>query len=184
MSDPTLPSFRYRLEQQPPHTSCGGLVRGASVRQFPVSQGIAGASMRLQPGCLRELHWHTTAAELGYVVSGSCRTTVLSPDGAATDTFGPGDVWYFPRGWGHSIQGTGPSECHFILMFDNGAFAEDHTLSITDWLAHTSPAVVSQSLGLGMEWVAKLPKGETYFAEGAVPDDSFARATPRAKPTL
>jgi hypothetical protein len=53
MSDPTLPSFRYRLEQQPPHTSCGGLVRGASVRQFPVSQAIAGASMRLQPGCLR-----------------------------------------------------------------------------------------------------------------------------------
>ena len=81
--------------------------------------------MRLQPGCLRELHWHTTAAELGYVVSGSCRTTVLSPDAAATDTFGPGDVWYFPRGWGHSILGTGPGECHFILMFDNGAFAEE-----------------------------------------------------------
>ena len=178
MSNPTLPSFRYRLEQQPPRTDCGGVVRGASVRQFPVSQGIGGASMRLQPGCLRELHWHTTAAELGYVVSGSCRTTVLSPDGAATDTFGPGDVWYFPSGWGHSIQGTGPSECHFILMFDNGAFSEDHTLSISDWLAHTSPAVVSQNLGLGIEWTAKLPKGETYFAEGAVPDDSFARAMP------
>ena len=166
MSDPTLPSFRYRLEQQPPRTDCGGVVRGASVRQFPVSQGIGGASMRLQPGCLRELHWHTTAAELGYVVSGSCRTTVLSPDGAATDTFGPGDVWYFPAGWGHSILGTGPGECHFILMFDNGAFSEDHTLSISDWLAHTSPAVVSQNLGLGMEWTAKLPKGETYFAGG------------------
>jgi hypothetical protein len=38
MSDPTVLSFRYRLEQQPPHTSCGGLVRGASVRQFSVSQ--------------------------------------------------------------------------------------------------------------------------------------------------
>jgi Cupin len=141
MSDSTLLSFRYRLEQQPPHTSSGGLVRGASVRQFPVSQGIAGASMRLQPGSLRELHWHTTAAELGYVVSGSCRTTVLSPDGAATDTFGPG-------------------ECHFILIFDNGAFAEDHTLSITDWLAHTSAEVVSQNLGLEIEWAAKLPKGK------------------------
>ena len=116
--------------------------------------------MRLQPGSLRELHWHTNAAELGYVVSGSCRTTVLSPDGAATDTFGPSDVWDFPRGWGHSILGIGPSECHFILIFDNGDFAEEHTLSITDWLAHTSPAVVSQSLGLGMESVAKLPKGE------------------------
>ncbi len=184
MSDLTLPSFRYRLEQQPPRTDCGGVVRGASVRQFPVSKGIAGASMRLQPGCLRELHWHSTAAELGYVVSGSCRTTVLSPDGAETDTFGPGDVWYFPRGWGHSIRGIGSSECHFILIFDDGAFAEDHTLSITDWLAHTSPAVVSQSLGLGMEWVAKLPKGEAYFAGGPVPDDPIARAKPQPKPTL
>ena len=129
MSDPTLPSFRYRMEQQPPRTDCGGVVRGASVRQFPVSKGLAGASMRLQPGCLRELHWHSTAAELGYVVSGSCRTTVLSPDGAETDTFGPGDVWYFPRGWGHSIRGIGSSECRFILIFDDGAFAEEHTLS-------------------------------------------------------
>jgi len=166
MSDPTLPSFRYRLEQQPPRTDCGGVVRAVSVRQFPVSKGLAGASMRLQPGCLRELHWHSTAAELGYVVSGSCRTTVLSPDGAEADTFGPGDVWYFPSGWGHSIRGIGSSECHFILIFDDGAFAEEHTLSITDWLAQTSPAVVSQSLGLGMEWVAKLPNGEAYFAGG------------------
>jgi hypothetical protein len=51
MSDPTLPSFRYRLGQQPPRTDCGGLVRAASVRQFPASQGIGGASMCLQPGC-------------------------------------------------------------------------------------------------------------------------------------
>jgi oxalate decarboxylase len=183
MSDPTQPSFCYSLERQPPRTDCGGVVRGASVRQFPASKGIGGASMRLQPGCLRELHWHSTAAELGYVVSGSCRTTLLRPDGAETDTFGPSNVWYFPRGWGHSIRGIGSSECHFILMFDDGAFAEDHTLSITDWLAHTPPAVVSQSLGLGMEWVAKLPKEEAYFAGGPVLDDTIARATPQPKPS-
>src|SRR6516164_10822665 len=186
MSPSTLPSFRYRLGQQPPRTDCGGLVRAASVRQFPVSQGIAGASMCLQPGSLRELHWHTNAAELGYVVSGSCSTTVLSPEGAATDTFGPGDVWYFPAGWGHSILGIGPSECHFILIFDNGAFAEEHTLSITDWLAHTSASVISQSLGLDLESVAKLPKREAYFATRPVPvpDEGFVSAPPPANPTL
>ncbi len=183
MSPPTLPSFRYRLGQQPSRSESGGLVGCASVRQFPVSQGLGGASMCLQPGCLRELHWHTDAAELGYVVSGCCRTTVLSPDGAATDTFGPGDVWYFPAGWGHSILGIGPSECQFILIFDNGAFAEEHTLSVTDWLAHMSPEVISQSLGLGLEWVAKLPKGEAYFAAGPVPDDALAPAMPLAKLT-
>ena len=69
-------------------------------------------------------------------------------------------------------------------MFDNGAFSEDHTLSISDWLAHTSPAVVSQSLGLDMEWTAKLPKGETYFAEEAISSAPFARATARTKPIL
>src|SRR5262249_8359410 len=68
-----------------------------------------------------------------------------------------------------------------ILIFDNGAFAEEHTLSVTDWLAHTSPEVISQSLGLGLEWVAKLPKGEAYFAAGPAPNDAFAPATPQAK---
>jgi hypothetical protein len=34
MSDPTLPSFRYRLGEQAPRTNSGGLVRCASVRQF------------------------------------------------------------------------------------------------------------------------------------------------------
>ena len=70
------------------------------------------------------------------------------------------------------IPSREPGQCKspLVKIFDNGAFAEDHTLSISDWLAHTSPAVVSQSLGLGMEWTAKLPKGETYFAEPTVPD--------------
>ena len=65
-----LPSFRYRLEEQAPRTGSGGVTRGASVREFPASTGIAGVSMRLAPGSLRELHWHANAAEWAFVVSG------------------------------------------------------------------------------------------------------------------
>ena len=59
-------------------------------------------------------------------------------------------------------------------------------LSVTDWLAHMSAEVISQSLGLGLEWVTKLPKGEAYFAGGPAPDDLIARATPQptSTPTL
>ncbi|RYE34092.1 MAG: cupin domain-containing protein [Hyphomicrobiales bacterium] len=178
-------SFRYRLEQATPRTGSGGITRGASVKQFPASVGIAGVSMRLAPGSMRELHWHANAAEWAYVVSGQCRTTVLHPDGSsATDTFGPGDVWYFPRGWGHSIQGLGPGECHFILIFDNGDFSEDHTFSVTDWLSCTSPEVLAQNLGLSREQIAQLPSGEAYFAQGPVPDDLSPDAEPRATPAL
>jgi oxalate decarboxylase len=165
-----LPSFRYALEKQEPRVGPGGVTRGASAVEFPVSIGIAGVSMRLEPGGMRELHWHANAAEWAYVISGRCRTTILHPDGhSATDDFGPGDVWYFPRGYGHSIQGLGPGECHFILSFDNGYFSEDHTFSITDWVAHTPRSVVSQTLGITEEDVARLPDGEVYFAKGPVP---------------
>jgi oxalate decarboxylase len=178
-------SFRYQLEKQKPRLGSGGTTRGASVHEFPASIGIAGVSMRLEPGSMRELHWHANAAEWGYVISGSCRTTLLNPDGPTeTDVFGPGDVWYFPRGWGHSIQSVGAEECHFILIFDNGNFSEDHTFSITDWLAHTPGAVVEQNLGVGAEVVAKLPKGEAYFASGPVPNDRSTDSAYRNYPEL
>lgn len=178
-------SFRYALETATPRTGHGGITRGASVREFPASVGIAGVSMRLAPGAMRELHWHANAAEWAYVVSGHCRTTILHPSGgSATDSFGPGDVWYFPRGWGHSIQGLGPGECHFILIFDNGDFSEDHTFSLTDWLSRTPAPVLAQNLGLTPDEIATLPKGEAYFVEGPVPDTRSSDATARAVPVL
>jgi oxalate decarboxylase len=167
-----LPSFRYELEKQPPKPGVGpgGTTRQASVHEFPVSTGIAGVSMRLEPGGMRELHWHANAAEWAYVVEGYCRTTILHPTGdSVTDDFGPGDVWYFPKGYGHSIQGLGPGECHFLLIFDNGYFSEDHTFSVTDWIAHTPTSVAAQNLGLSEEDVASLPSREVYFAKGPVP---------------
>lgn len=180
-----MTSFKYRLEQKEPRTGPGGITRGASVRDFPASIGIAGVSMRLEPGGMRELHWHANAAEWAYVISGSCRTTVIHPDGHAyTDTFDPGDVWYFPRGYGHSIQGLGPDECHFILIFDNGDFSEDHTFSITDFLSHTPNNIVAQNLGITPKRAAKLPQGESYFVKGPVPNDSSSSGTYRRNSEL
>lgn len=185
MTDQKKLSFKYQLERAEPRVGAGGTTRGASVRQFPASIGIAGVSMRLEPGAMRELHWHANAAEWAYVVSGRCRTTVLHPNGiAATDTFGPGDVWYFPRGWGHSIQGIGPGECHFILIFDNGDFSEDHTFSITDWLSRTPRDLVAQSLGIPNSELSKLPPNEAYFVRGPAPDERSADAQLRPNPEL
>ncbi|MGI4733637.1 MAG: cupin domain-containing protein [Janthinobacterium lividum] len=169
---PDSPQFRYPLEAQAPKLGPGGSTRGASVREFSASVGLAGVSMRLAPGGMRELHWHANAAEWAYVVTGHCRTTIIHPDGTTyIDDFGPGDSWYFPKGYGHSIQGVGPGECHFILIFDNGDFSEDHTFSITDFIAHVPPEVAAQNLGLSRAEVNQLPKKEVYFAQGAVPDD-------------
>lgn len=180
-----LSRFKYPLEKQTPRTGPGGVTRGASVKEFPASAGIAGVSMRLDPGAMRELHWHANAAEWGYVVEGTVRTTIIHPGGASyTDAFNPGDVWYFPRGYGHAIQNNGDVPAHFILIFDNGDFSEDHTFSITDFIAHVPREVAAQNLGLSLEETEQLPKGEVYFAESARPDARSVIATPLAAPEL
>ncbi|RYF86477.1 MAG: cupin domain-containing protein, partial [Chitinophagaceae bacterium] len=90
-------SFKYELEKKAPRTGGGGITRGASVTDFPASVGLAGVSMRLDPGAMRELHWHANAAEWAYVIKGNLRTTSVDPAGNTyVDLFSPGDVWYFP----------------------------------------------------------------------------------------
>jgi oxalate decarboxylase len=133
--------------------------------------------MRLEPGGMRELHWHATAAEWAFVIDGNCRTTVIDPDGnSETNDFGPGDIWYFPRGHGHSIQGLGPGTCHFVLVFDNGYFSEFGTFSISDWVGHSPKDMLAKNLGLPASAFDRFPGREVYFARGPVPPQE--QATP------
>ncbi|MCC6778137.1 MAG: cupin domain-containing protein [Hyphomicrobiales bacterium] len=165
-----LPSFRFRLGAVTPKTWNGGWAKEANVNQFPVSQAIAGVLMALVPGGLRELHWHANAAEWAYVIRGQCRVTTIDPHGRSQMVdFGPGDVWYFPRGFGHSIQGIGREECLFVLVFDNGYFSEFGTFSISDWIGHTPPEVLAKTFGVPAATFARFPKKEVYISTGPVP---------------
>ena len=166
----TVPNFKFDLEQATGWSGPGGSAVQHTVNEFPVSTSFAAVSMRLEPGALRELHWHAVAAEWAYIVSGHCRVTVVSPSGdAEISDFGPGDVWYFPKGHGHSIQGLGPGECHFLLVFDDGRFSEFGTFSITDWVSRTPADVLAQNLSLSAAEIARLPKEEVYIVQGDVP---------------
>jgi oxalate decarboxylase len=154
----------------PTKTFKGGTAKEANVDQFPVSDKLAGVYMTLEPGALRELHWHANAAEWAYVIDGRCRVTTIDPQNRCEIVdFGPGDVWYFPRGHGHSIQGIGPGTCVFVLVFDNGYFSEFGTFSITDWLGHTPPELLAKNFGLPASTFTDFPKKEVYIATGPVP---------------
>lgn len=165
-------TFKYKLEAKTPRIEPGGggVTRGVSVKDFPASENLAGVSMHLDPGAMRELHWHANAAEWAYVIKGNVRTTTIDPQGNTyVDLFSPGDVWYFPRGYGHVLQCIGNEQCHFILIFDNGDFSEDHTFSVTDFISSVPPEIAAQTLGITVEEVAQLPQKEVYFAQGRLP---------------
>jgi oxalate decarboxylase len=168
-----LETFKFNIENQKGWVGEAGSAKEATAAEFPVSQSIAGVSMRLQPGAIRELHWHALAAEWAYVLEGRCRTTVIAPNGQAeVDDFQVGDTWYFPRGHGHAIQALGLGECHFLLGFDNGHFSEFGTFSVTDWIAHTPAAILSRNLNLPETAFAGFPKKELYIGPGKVPPDA------------
>jgi len=165
-----LPSFKFALEKTRGKVIGNSFGKEATVEQFPISKGIAGVSMKIEPGAMRELHWHATAAEWAFVHKGRVRTTVLGPGGyAETNDFEPGDVWYFPRGHGHMLECLGDEPCHFILIFDNGYFSEFGTFSITDWVGHTPKALLAKNFGMPESSFDGFPKGEVYFAKGALP---------------
>ncbi len=175
LADKDLPTFKFALEKSEGKVIGKSSGKEATVVQLPISKGIAGVSMTLEPGAMRELHWHATAAEWAFVLTGHVRTTVIDPQGSAeTNDFGPGDVWYFPRGHGHMLECLGDKPAHFILIFDNGYFSEFGTFSITDWIGHTPKALLAKNFGLSESAFDGFPKDEVYFARGAVPPATAA----------
>jgi oxalate decarboxylase len=170
LSGKELPTFKFELEKSEGKVIGGSSGKEATVEQLPISKGIAGVSMRLEPGAIRELHWHATAAEWAFVIEGHVRTTVIDPLGnAETDDFEPGDIWYFPRGHGHMLQCLGDKPCHFVLIFDNGYFSEFGTFSISDWIGHTPKALLAKNFNLPESTFDGFPKDEVYFGRGSRP---------------
>ncbi len=170
LSGKDLPTFKFALEKSAGKVIGNSYGKEATVEQLPISKGIAGVSMKIEPGAMRELHWHATAAEWAFVIEGRVRTTVIDPAGLSeTNDFDPGDVWYFPRGHGHMLQCLGDKPCHFILIFDNGYFSEFGTFSITDWIGHAPKPLLAKTFGLPESTFATFPKDEVYFASGALP---------------
>ena len=175
LSGKELPTFKFALEKSEGKVIGKSYGKEATVEQLPISKGIAGVSMRIEPGAMRELHWHATAAEWAFVNEGRVRTTVIDPQGhSETNDFEPGDVWYFPRGHGHMLECLGDKPCHFILIFDNGYFSEFGTFSITDWIGHTPKALLAKNFGLPESAFDTFPKQEVYFARGAIPPEKPA----------
>src|SRR5947209_3484283 len=167
-----LPTFKCALEKSKGRVIGRSTAKEATVEQLPISKGIAGVSMGLEPGAMRELHWHATAAEWAFVDRGRVRTTVIQPNGQSeTNDFEPGDVWYFPRGHAHMLECLGNEPCHFILIFDNGYFSEFGTFSITDWIGVTPKPLVARNLGVPESALDGFPTKEVYFAQGAVPPE-------------
>lgn len=156
----SFPNLKFSFSLAHNRLEDGGWAREVTVRDLPVATAMAGVNMRLGPGVVRELHWHKEA-EWGYVTQGRVRVTVVDVDRSVfVDDLQEGDVWLFPAGIPHSIQGL-EEGCEFLLVFDDGKFSEYQTMLITEWFAHTPRDVLAKNFGVAESCFANIPKKST-----------------------
>jgi oxalate decarboxylase len=163
------PPFKYSFSLSHKRMEEGGWTRQVTVRDLPISKKMAGVQMRLISGGVRELHWHV-GAEWALMLYGSARITAVDQGGRShVSDVNKGDLWIFPGGIPHSIQGLGPDGCEFLLVFDDGNFNEFGTFLLTDWMTHTPPEVLAKNFGVPAETFAKVPQSELFIFNRELP---------------
>src|SRR6476646_7584185 len=182
----TLPNLRWSFADSHIKMREGGWSRQTTSRELPVSTDLALVNMRLKAGGVRELHWHK-AAEWAFMLKGKARITAIDPEGHAfQDDVAEGDLWNFPSGIPHSVQGIEGDGCEFLLVFDDGNFSEDNTFSLTDWLAHTPREVLAKNFGVPERAFAGIPEKELFIFQAKPPGplaaDRVAGAGPLPSP--
>jgi oxalate decarboxylase len=163
-----LPNLKFSFSDAFMTLNHGGWSREVTIRELPIATTLAGVNMSLTPGGVRELHWHQQA-EWAYMLLGRARITSVDQRGRNfIADIGKGDLWYFPPGIPHSIQGL-EEGCEFLLVFDDGHFSDLNTLSISDWFAHTPTDVLSANFGVPESAFADIPDKQVYIYQSEVP---------------
>lgn len=163
-----IPNLKFSFSDAHMQLNHGGWSREITVRELPTATTLAGVNMALTPGGVRELHWHQQA-EWSIMLVGRARITAVDQNGRNfIADVGVGDLWYFPPGVPHSIQGL-EEGCEFLLVFDDGSFSDLNTLSISDWFAHTPKDVLSANFGVPTSAFAHIPTEQRYIFQANVP---------------
>jgi oxalate decarboxylase len=164
-----VPNLRFSFADAHMNLQDGGWSREVTQRELPIATEMAGVNMRLKTGGVRELHWHKQA-EWSIMLAGNARITAVDNDGKSfIADVQAGDLWYFPAGIPHSIQGLGPDGCEFLLAFPDGSFSESSTFLLSEVFARTPKVILSKNFGVAESAFDRIPKEQLFIFEAPVP---------------
>ncbi len=151
-------SYTWHMHAQEPTETPGGRIRITDSRNFTVSERIAAALVEIEPGGMRELHWHPNADEWQYYLKGQGRMTVFASGGKSrTFDYQAGDVGAVPFAMGHYVQNTSDETLTFLEMFRSDRFAD---VSLSQWMGVLPPELVKAHLNLDDDVIAGLPRSK------------------------
>src|SRR5262249_40530713 len=166
----SLPVFKYPFSFANKRVYEGGWSREVTVRELPVAKELAGVNMRLEAGGVRELHWHK-AAEWSIMLYGKARLTAIDAQGRSfVRDVSEGDLWYFPAGIPHSIQGLKENGAEFLLVFDDGMFSEHETVLLSDIMTHMPREIIARNFDIPRKALEGLQKEELFIFQAPLPE--------------
>lgn len=161
---PTNESFSYHLSQQQPYKVPGGSIKIIDPLNFPIATTTSAALITVEPGAMREMHWHTVSDEWSYFIAGSARLTVFSaPESSRTFDFTAGDVGYVPVPFAHYLENTGTEPLIFLEVLQAAQFSD---ISVGQWLGLTDKQIVKDHLNLPDSVLNSLSTVKPYVIPG------------------
>lgn len=170
-------TYKHELINVPPITCDGGTIRILDHRNFPACNTVSVAMVEVEPGAMREIHWHTNQDEFQYYIQGEARMTVFMPGPIArTFNYRAGDVGYVPVGGFHYVQNTGKEKLIFLEFFNSSHFAD---VSLSQWIAMTPKEVVKSCLNLPDKFLDNLGKESHPIVKYKGFEFPYASGTPQ-----
>ncbi|KAI5463576.1 RmlC-like cupin domain-containing protein [Mariannaea sp. PMI_226] len=163
-----VPNLKWSFSDSKTRILKGGWVREQVITDLPSSHDIAGAQQHLKKGALRELHWHRVA-EWGFVYNGSIEISAVDEFGRyQVETLNYGDIWYFPKGAAHTIQGL-DEENEYLLVFDEADFDKiGTTFMVDDWITHTPKHILAKNFGVDPEVFENVTSPNPYILKAEI----------------
>jgi oxalate decarboxylase len=155
---PANRNMSFGLGSMKPIQTAGGTARISDTTNFPISTNLAAALVEVQPGHLREIHWHPNADEWQYYISGQARMTVFAAQGIArTFDYLAGDAGYVPKSMPHYVENTGKEPLRFLELFRAPRFED---ISLAQWMALTPHELVAAHLDIDRSFVDNINKNK------------------------
>jgi oxalate decarboxylase len=155
-------AHKYRLLDQEPHSvHKGGREWRVDADKFPIATTITGVIMDLEPGGLRELHWHPNADEWQYIVGGEVSVTLFGARGRfRVETLNQGDVGYIPQGYGHSIENVGSERARILIALNTGDY---QAIDLSAWLAGNPNYLLAAHFNQPESVIEKFPRDDLFI---------------------
>jgi oxalate decarboxylase family bicupin protein len=161
---PQSQSYSFHWSRQQPLQVPGGTVKILDPSTFPIASMFSVALITVEPGAMREMHWHTTSDEWSYFIAGTARLTVYeAPAASRTFDFSAGDVGYVPVPNAHYLENTGNTTLVYMEVLLSPQYSD---ISVNQWLGLTPKQIVKDHLNLEDGIIDGFKKTKEFVIQG------------------